>query len=120
MSVAQIYDLYAQKVADITHIPYPYIIALRDQGMLDQKAARDRLIYHDYWKLVKTKKLTENQILEKLAGMYDIDKRKIQYVIKNKPKRMCYCRNCGTHLPRTKFFKNDGLCDRCITHQIIL
>lgn len=50
MSVARIYDLYAQKIADITHIPYPYIVALRDQGILDQKAARDKLIFHDYWK----------------------------------------------------------------------
>ena len=33
MSDAQIYDLYAQKISDITNIPYPYIIALRDNGI---------------------------------------------------------------------------------------
>ena len=47
MSDAQIYDLYAQKISDITNIPYPYIIALRDNGLLNQKEARDKLIRHD-------------------------------------------------------------------------
>ena len=56
MSDAQIYDLYAQKISDITNIPYPYIIALRDNGLLNQKEARDKLIRHDYWKLMKTNK----------------------------------------------------------------
>lgn len=120
MSVARIYDLYAQKIADITHIPYPYIVALRDQGILDQKAARDKLIFHDYWKLVKTKQFTEKQIIEKLSGVYNVNQRKIQYVIKQKPKRMCYCRNCGTQLSQNIFIRNDGLCDRCIAHQINL
>ena len=40
MSDAQIYDLYAQKISDITNIPYPYIIVLRDNGLLNQKEAR--------------------------------------------------------------------------------
>ena len=52
MSDAQIYDLYARKISDITNIPYPYIIALRDNGLLNQKEARDKLIRHDYWKLM--------------------------------------------------------------------
>jgi hypothetical protein len=95
MSVAQIYDLYAQKLSDITNIPYPYIISLRDNGLLDQKEARDKLIRHDYWKLVKTNKFTHNQILEKLSGIYDVNKRKILYAIKVKPKRIYYCRQCG-------------------------
>ena len=42
MSDAQIYDLYAQKISDITNIPYPYIIVLRDNGLLNQKEARDK------------------------------------------------------------------------------
>ena len=73
MSDAQIYDLYAQKISDITNIPYPYIIALRDNGLLNQKEARDKLIRHDYWKLMKTNKFTHNQILEKLSGIYDVN-----------------------------------------------
>lgn len=120
MSVAQIYDLYAQKIADVTHIPYPYIIALRDNGLLNQKEARDKLIRHDYWNLVKTNKFTKNQIIEKLAGLYDVEKRKIIYVIKNKPKHVCYCRQCGVQMMRKKYIQNNGLCDRCISHQINL
>ena len=85
MSDAQIYDLYAQKISDITNIPYPYIIELRDNGLLNQKEARDKLIRHDYWKLMKTNKFTHNQILEKLSGIYDVNKRKILYAIKVKP-----------------------------------
>lgn len=31
MSTVQIYDLYAQKIADITNVPYPYIVILRQE-----------------------------------------------------------------------------------------
>ena len=100
MSDAQIYDLYAQKISDITNIPYPYIIVLRDNGLLNQKEARDKLIRYDYWKLMKTNKFTHNQILEKLSGIYDVNKRKILYAIKVKPKRVYYCRQCGLQLSK--------------------
>ena len=116
----QIYDLYAQKISDITNIPYPYIIALRDNGLLNQKEARDKLIRHDYWKLMKTNKFTHNQILEKLSGIYDVNKRKILYAIKVKPKRVYYCRQCGLQLSKVKYMRNDGICDKCISKQIKL
>ena len=78
MSDAQIYDLYAQKISDITNIPYPYIIALRDNGLLNQKEARDKLIRHDYWKLMKTNKFnTQPEYLKNISGIYDVNKRKI-------------------------------------------
>ena len=111
MSDAQIYDLYAQKISDITNIPYPYIIVLRDNGLLNQKEARDKLIRHDYWKLMKTNKFTHNQIL---------NKRKILYAIKVKPKRVYYCRQCGLQLSKVKYMRNDGICDKCISKQIKL
>ena len=71
MSDAQIYDLYAQKISDITNIPYPYIIALRDNGLLNQKEARDKLIRHDYWKLMKTNIFTHNQILHLISSFFN-------------------------------------------------
>ena len=64
MSDAQIYDLYAQKISDITNIQYPYIIVLRDNGLLNQKEARDKLIRYDYWKLMKTNKFTVIQCIQ--------------------------------------------------------
>lgn len=120
MSDAQIYDLYAQKISDITNIPYPYIIVLRDNGLLNQKEARDKLIRYDYWKLMKTNKFTHNQILEKLSGIYDVNKHKILYAIKVKPKRVYYCRQCGLQLSKVKYMRNDGICDKCISKQIKL
>ena len=35
MSDAQIYDLYAQKISDITNIPYPYICLLYTSDAAD-------------------------------------------------------------------------------------
>ena len=118
--IRDIDDLYAQKISDITNIPYPYIIALRDNGLLNQKEARDKLIRHDYWKLMKTNKFTHNQILEKLSGIYDVNKRKILYAIKVKTKRVYYCRQCGLQLSKVKYMRNDGICDKCISKQIKL
>lgn len=118
MSVAEIYDLFAQKISDITHIPYPYIIALRDNGLMNQKEARDKLIRHDYRQLMRTKKFTHNQIVEKLCGIYDVNKRKVLSIIKAKSKHVFYCRQCGSSILKTKYAQNDGVCDRCISKQI--
>lgn len=120
MSTVQIYDLYAQKIADITNVPYPYIVILRDKNLLNLKETRDKLIRHDYWKLVKTNKFTHNQILENLASIYDVNKRQILYAIKFKPKRTYYCQQCGSQLSKIKFIRNNGICDRCISNQIKL
>ena len=38
MSTVQIYDLYAQKIADITNVPYPYIVILRDKNLLPKES----------------------------------------------------------------------------------
>ena len=59
--MSQIEDRYIQKIADILHIPYPYILALRDMDLLDSKSVRDVLIKRDYYSLLKTKKFTVNQ-----------------------------------------------------------
>ena len=57
---------------------------------------------------------------EKLSGIYDVNKRKILYAIKVKPKRVYYCRQCGLQLSKVKYMRNDGICDKCISKQIKL
>jgi hypothetical protein len=51
MNVINTHDLYIQKIADVTHIPFSYILQMRDMGIMDQRAARNMLIKHDYTKL---------------------------------------------------------------------
>jgi hypothetical protein len=44
-------------------------------GLLDEKSVRDFLIRHDCDALLKTKKFTDTQVYNKLAGIYDLDVR---------------------------------------------
>lgn len=118
MKIVEIYDLFAQKIADVTHIPYPYILALRDNGLMNQKEARDKLIRYDYLQLQKTKKFTRNQIVEKLAGIYGVNKQTVLTIVKASSKCVFYCRKCGSAMPKTKYARNDGICDKCISKQI--
>jgi hypothetical protein len=118
MSTAQIYGMFAQKLADITNVPLSCIESLRDCGVLNEKEARDKLIRSDYWALVKTKKFTHNQILEKLSGIYDVDKQKVQKVVKVKPKKIYHCKICGSQMRKSDYIRNDGICDRCISKSI--
>lgn len=118
MSKAYIDDLYAQKTADIGYIPVEYILKLRERGWLNQRAIRDDLIRYDYYALLKTKKLNKNQIIEKLAGIYDINKRKVYDVIKIKPKHILYCKRCGKEISNKEFKRNEGICDRCFAQSI--
>lgn len=120
MSKILIEDLFAQKTADIGYIPVEYVLKFRDLGWLDQRAVRNSLIRHDYWALLKTRKLTRTQIVEKLAGMYDVNKRKIYEVIKMKPKRIFYCKRCGTEISNMESKRNNGVCDRCFAQSIII
>jgi len=118
MSAPVIYDEYAQKVSDIIQIPLSYVLQLRDKGLLHEKAVRDLLIKNDYIKLTKTKKLTKNQILEKLAGIYNVDKRKVQAVATTKYKSLYYCSKCGSQVSKQEHIRNDGICDKCFSQLI--
>lgn len=120
MKKEKIYDLFAQKVADITGIPYPYIIQFRDMGMMDQTEVRNILVRYDYWKLYKSQKLTNPQILVKLSGIYGINVQTIKSIIKNRTKKLCYCTQCGDSMPKKKYVLNEGVCDKCIAKTIEL
>lgn len=120
MSSPEIFDEYAQKIADIIRVPLPYVLQIRDQGLLNNKAVRDLLIKNDYIRLTKTKKFTRNQILEKLSGIYDVDKRKIQTVASTKYKNLYFCSKCGSQVSKLEHLRNDGQCDRCYSQLINL
>lgn len=120
MSVPYIFDEYAQKVADVSRVPLSYVLQLRDMGLIDHKSTRDMLIRSDYKKLFKTKKFTKNQILEKLSGIYDVDKRKVQAVVQAKQKKLTFCSKCGSPTSRLEHIRNDGICDKCFSKLINL
>ena len=119
MNTSQIYDEYVQKLADAVHIPYPYILAIRDKGLFSNKAIRNLLIKNDYFRLLKRGKMTEKQIVEKLSGVYDVSKQTIPYIIKENVRRWCYCVKCGKKLNRVTYIRNDGICDKCVSNQNI-
>lgn len=113
-------DRYAQKIADVCHVPYTSVLALREQGCLDLKVCRDRLIRHDYWALLKTSKLNNQQIFERLQGMYNLGYGTILKAVKDGDHHKCYCKSCGEPVFRQKYVLNGGLCDRCIANGVRL
>lgn len=113
MSVIKIHDLHIQKIADITHVPYSYLLTLRDFGMLNHETARDIVIRHDFKQLAKTGKYTQAQLIIKLSELYGLNPSKIMYILKNKIQHKYYCVQCGTAVKPSAFEKNGGLCDRC-------
>lgn len=118
MSRLEVFDSYAQKISDESSVPYIHVIRLRDMGLLDEKSVRDFLIRHDCDALLKTKKFTDTQVYNKLAGIYDLDVRQIQYIINTKWKKPYYCTCCGKQISRIKFMRNQGLCDKCLSNKI--
>lgn len=114
----QIHDDYAQKIADICHVPYVAVVALRDQGCLDQRAVRACVMRNDYWALMKTQKFTPKQARERLSNIYDVDPQLIYRAVKERFRHPCFCRECGAGMIKTKFVNNGGLCDRCLAKQI--
>ena len=113
-------DRYAQKIADVCDVPYTAVLALREQGCLDLKAIRDRLIWHDYWALFNTHKFTNAQIFEKLEGVYNLGHGMVYKAVKTRDDHKCYCKSCGEQMGRQKYVLNGGLCDRCIANGVTL
>lgn len=111
-------DLYAQKIADITHIPVSYILQLRDVDILDDYKTRVLLMKHDYFKLYKTGKFSHSQILEKLSGIYGVSPTTINSSIKKRIYISRYCLRCGQKVTKIKYVTNDGLCDKCFAESI--
>ena len=112
--------LYAQKAADVCGIPVENILRMRDRHFLDEQELRNYLIRYDCYALLKTKKFTEQQIYERLSGIYNVGVAQIQKIIKLKPKRIFYCKRCGHEVTRKVFKQNNGMCNRCSSQSIIL
>lgn len=120
MLAAKIYDMYAQKLSDVTKIPFPYIVALRDNGLLDQDKAIEKLVRNDYRALKKASKLSDKQILAKLCDYYGLKELKVKKILKTPTKNYYYCKFCGSVVTKTVYFANDGLCDKCVAKKLKL
>ncbi len=60
--------LYLQKVADVTGVPVENLAKLRDEGLLNEREARNKQIRDDCHALLKTGKFTVPQIYERIAA----------------------------------------------------
>lgn len=111
-------DLYAQKAADMCGISVVDFLKMRDRNFLNTTAVKHELIRYDAYALLKTKKFTEQQVFERLSGLYGVSVTQIQRVIKMNPKRIYYCKKCGQEISKTIFKRNDGMCKGCFTQSI--
>lgn len=111
-------NLYAQKIADISGVPVEYVIKLRDRQLLDEQEARNMLIRYDCNALMKTRKYTDREVFDIVAGIYNISYSQVTRIIKMKSKRIFYCKRCGLEISKTEFKRNDGMCARCVSQSI--
>lgn len=113
--------LYAQKVSDITGVPVEYVIKMRDKQLLNESEVRNTLIRYDCNALLATKKFTERQIFERLAGIYNISVERVRAIIKMKLKRkIFYCIHCGVEISKSIYKTNLGMCGKCKDKTITL
>lgn len=112
--------LYAQKIADISGVPVEYIIKLRDRQLLDEQEARNMLIRYDCNALLKTRKYTDREIYDIVAGIYNMSYSQVMRIIKMKSKRIFYCKRCGLEISKSEFKRNNGVCGRCMSQSIIV
>jgi len=111
--------LYAQKIADISGVPVEYIVKLRDRQLLDEQEVRNMLIRYDCNALLKTKKLSDRQVYDTIAGIYNMSYSQVMRIIKMKSKRIFYCKRCGQEISKSEFKRNNGMCGRCLSQSII-
>lgn len=112
-------DLYLQKLADITDIPVEYVSKMRDKGMLNVKGVRDMLLRYDHEALLKTGQFTEEQISDRLSGIYGVSEGVARTASKRSVKRTYFCRVCGKPLKNSEYRRYDGMCRGCCMKSII-
>ena len=106
-------DRFGLKLADVLRVPYPYVAAMRDHGVLDMRECVAKLVREDCEALSRSGKFTRSQLLKRLAGIYGVDEREIDRMIATKTRLVRYCRVCGAEMSKTKYMRSRGLCDRC-------
>ena len=111
-------DDYAQKIADVCHVPYIAVVRLRDEGCLNEKSVRDYLIKNDYWTLMRTNRFTRNQAMARIASQYGVSENVIQRALSTRSSNACHCRECGVKMLRSRWIANEYLCDKCLSKQI--
>lgn len=106
-------DIYAQKLSDICNIPAEYIYALRDNGLMNQKEARNKLIRHDFRIMVDMKKYTQEQIFGSLSDTYGVSISYVKNLVSQNNVIYRYCRECGRKLTLSEIRTNTYWCNYC-------
>ncbi|MGL5690423.1 MAG: hypothetical protein ACRDD8_06330 [Bacteroidales bacterium] len=116
----QLKTLGLETIAELLQLPSSTIVELADNGYLDFVNIRKKLIANDWSKLKTTTNYTSGAITEALSKKYDLSKDMIQWIVYNKDKAAAItCSSCGVEITRYKHKKNGGMCDKCVTNQIL-
>lgn len=89
-------------------------------GMLKDSAVIGCLVRYDYNRIKKMGKYTPAQIFFALTEKYKITRYAAQNMVYSKYKNKYYCEKCGIEISKSKYIRNDGLCDKCVALSIDL
>lgn len=109
-----------EKLSDATGVSVMDLQKLYAMGMLKESAVMECLVRYTYGSIKKMGNYTPTQIFFMLTNKYKISRYAAQKMVYNKHKTKYYCEKCGIEMKKSKYLRNDGLCDKCVALSVDL
>ena len=116
-----------RKASSIFGVDETSLRLLNDKALLNAEYIRDRLIKHDYTKLIdglelladENKNYTYPEAVKAVCGEYHITKQALTQILRSKVNvNMLFCVKCGCRIQRSQYDRTKGLCEDCFAEKI--
>lgn len=109
-----------KRLANVTEVSEADLMKLVAMNLIAHGYAVDRLIQYSYKKLKRTKRYTPKQMVEALMREYSVSRSKVYNAIYGKKAKTYYCNECMRKIPVSEYKRNNGLCDHCVSENIVI
>jgi hypothetical protein len=111
-------DKETSKLAVMTGLDVASITTMIALGLLNQAEAINYLVLNDYRKLNNLNLYTRPQIIKVLSDEYDVDANKVLQSMRRNDKKVYYCNLCGRPVTYSRYKRNSGICNDCVSASI--
>lgn len=105
-------------LSEAVDVPYDIMQKLYSMHLLHEPMAHHVLMQYEFDKLRKMGKYKTSQIIAALSAKYKVSAQRVREALYIKYHNS-YCMECGKRISHREFIKNNGLCNDCMSKNII-
>lgn len=106
------------KLSEITGVSHFDLQKLYTMGVFNESRIFEHLLRYEYHKLTRMGRYRPQHIIMALSAKYDVTPNRVRSAIYHKNSRFYYCDRCSKRIVKSRYVRNNGLCDDCVAKSI--